>query len=91
MALLSLSLRISPATTKAAKLAILIPFLKSRIGGSAIVYATTQQDAADVVTMLKGEGIGSRCYHAGVAVADRKVIQDWFVKGPDCVVVATIA
>lgn len=41
--------------------------------------------------MLKGEGIESKCYHAGMPADERKLVQDWFVKGPDCVVVATIA
>lgn len=54
------------------------------------MYATTQADAEAVQLALKGKGIESRFYHAGVPAQERKDTQDWFLKG-EGVVIATIA
>lgn len=66
------------------------PFLKSRQGGAAIVYATTQLDAENVAAELDRRGIENSFYHAGVQAEDRKSIQDDFM-AKEGVVVATIA
>lgn len=81
---------IKPTQNYGAKLGLLIPFLKSRTGGAAIVYATTQNDVADLCTSLVASGIDAKAYHAGMAAGERKYVQDWFLAG-DGVVVATIA
>jgi superfamily II DNA helicase RecQ len=81
---------IKPALNYGSKLGLLIPFLKSRTGGAAIVYATTQNDVAELCTSLVASGIDSKPYHAGMAPGERKYVQDWFLAG-EGVVVATIA
>ncbi|ORY63806.1 ATP-dependent DNA helicase [Leucosporidium creatinivorum] len=86
----NLSLLIKPTFNLASKIALLVPFLKSRGAGGAIVYATTHSDAEKVVASLKEKGLESKFYHAGVPAEDRKATQDWFTAGQG-IVVATIA
>ena len=82
--------RSKPTFNLASKISLLVPFLQSRRGGAAIVYATTQGDAEAVQLAMRGKGIESKYYHAGVPAQERKDTQDWFLKG-EGVVVATIA
>ncbi|KAL8293238.1 hypothetical protein RQP46_000932 [Phenoliferia psychrophenolica] len=86
----NLSLRIQPTTTDENKLMHLVPFLKSRIGGAAIVYCTTHAESEKIVLALAAQGVVSKAYHAGLPAATRKAIQDEFMAG-ELVVVATIA
>lgn len=68
----------------------MVPFLKSRTSGAAIVYVTTQKDSEIVADSLKDEGIECKYYHAGLSNTERKATQEWFMEGED-VIVATIA
>ncbi|GAA5925627.1 hypothetical protein JCM1841_004791 [Sporobolomyces salmonicolor] len=87
----NLSLLIKPTFNFQSKVSLLVPFLRSRKDGAAIVYVTTQQQAVDLVTELKAQGIQDvQFYHAGMAAEDRKATQSWFMEG-NGTVVATIA
>ncbi|CDR41594.1 hypothetical protein NBRC10512_007702 [Rhodotorula toruloides] len=87
----NLSISIKPCANFKAKFAVLVPALKSRGDGAAIVYVTTQKQAEEVAQELHDlHGIEARPYHAGLKADDRKTIQDWFIGG-NGVVVATIA
>lgn len=87
----SLSISIKPCANFKAKFAVLVPALKSRGDGAAIVYVTTQKQAEEVAQELHDlHEIEARPYHAGLKADDRKTIQDWFIGG-NGVVVATIA
>ncbi|KAL8292929.1 hypothetical protein RQP46_000623 [Phenoliferia psychrophenolica] len=86
----NLELTIAPTVGEASKIALLVPFLKSRKGGAAIVYATTQQNAEDIARSLNAKDVKSEVYHAGLDAEKRKRIQDDFMKS-NGVVVATIA
>ncbi|KAM0750266.1 ATP-dependent DNA helicase [Meredithblackwellia eburnea MCA 4105] len=86
----NLTIDIQPCTTDQEKYAKLVPFLKSRKTGAAIVYSTTQQNAQDVTDELNRQGIDAKCYHAGMNAPERKDVQDWFLSGSG-VVSATIA
>jgi ATP-dependent DNA helicase RecQ len=80
-----------PAQSFNDKMSILVPFLKSRQSGGAIVYVTTQQNAVDVADGLNQKGVKSKIYHAGMPAADRKAVQESFMSGKDEVICATIA
>lgn len=86
----SLELQIKPTYNVTSKLAVLAPFLKSRKGGAAIMYATTQANTEEGAALLKTKGIESKVYHAGLPAETRKEVQNWFLAG-EGVVCATIA
>jgi superfamily II DNA helicase RecQ len=82
---------IHPVAKHKDKINILVPFLKSLNGGSAIIYVTTQAQAEDLVGELKAKNVPDvSFYHAGMKAEDRKVVQDDFVDGGG-IIVATIA
>ncbi|GAA5948668.1 hypothetical protein JCM3765_004967 [Sporobolomyces pararoseus] len=87
----NLSLLIQPVAKHKDKINILVPFLKSLNGGSAIIYVTTHSQAEDLVKELERKGIKDVAfYHAGMKPEDRKEVQDKFIDG-EGIVVATIA
>ncbi|GAA6019852.1 hypothetical protein JCM10207_003722 [Rhodosporidiobolus poonsookiae] len=86
----NLSLQIKPCLNFKSKLAVLVPFLKARKSGAAIVYVTTHSQAEDLTKELVAKDVVARAYHAGMAADARKAVQDWFIEG-EGVVVATIA
>ena len=59
--------------------------------GAAVVYVTLQKTAETVAAALAAAGIDARPYHAGLENEERAGTQDWFMRGPAPVVVATIA
>ena len=71
--------------------ALLCARLQQRDRGPTIVYVTLQKTAERVATMLAREGLPARSYHAGLKADDRAMIQDWFMRSDEAVVVATIA
>lgn len=86
-----MSISIKPCANFKAKFAVLVPALKARGDGAAIVYVTTQKQSEEVAQELRDQhGIEARPYHAGLKADDRKIVQDWFIGG-NGVVVATIA
>lgn len=69
---------------------ILLKLLRGR-EGSAIVYASTRKSVDALTSLLRGSGIPTVGYHAGLADRERKSIQDRFMRGETPVVVATNA
>jgi ATP-dependent DNA helicase RecQ len=65
--------------------------LRSREPGPTIVYVTLQRTAEKLAQRIVATGFNARPYHAGMEDTDRAEIQDWFLAGRDCIVVATIA
>src|SRR5437867_5279672 len=56
-----------------------------------IVYAGTRKNVEDIHGNLRRAGIEAAAYHAGLALPDRKAVQDHFMKASECVIVATNA
>ena len=60
-------------------------------GDAAVVYVTLQRTAETVAAALTAAGVDTRPYHAGLEDDQRAATQDWFMREPAPVVVATIA
>lgn len=58
---------------------------------SGIVYVTLQSTAERIATYLKSAGLNANAYHAGLKSDVRQQVQNEFMSGDVCVVVATIA
>lgn len=87
----SLSLLIQPCTGYKSKVSALVPVLKARGDGAAIVYVTVQKHADELAMELADtHKLEARAYHAGMAANKRKDVQEWFLAG-NGIVVATIA
>lgn len=56
-----------------------------------IVYAGTRKNVEEIYASLRRAGIEAAAYHAGLAVPERKAIQEKFMKASECVIVATNA
>lgn len=87
----NLHLHASPCGSDQQRIDLLIRRLKERPVGPAIVYVTLQKTAEQVASLLEGQGIRARAYHAGLGSEKRSEIQDAFMAADDMVVVATIA
>ena len=100
----NLHLEVRSAKNLSDKMQTLVPFLKKRKGGPAIICAsqhrcradradvTSQAQTAEVADRLKKIGMSAKMYHAGMNNDDRKLVQDAFMNSTgDMVVVATIA
>lgn len=70
---------------------LLIERLKSRPEGSTIVYVTLQRHAEDLAQFLRQYEFSARAYHAGMGPEDRTEVQEWWMRTPGAIVVATIA
>jgi ATP-dependent DNA helicase RecQ len=69
----------------------LLARLKDRPRGPTIVYVTLQRTAETVAGTLTRKGFTARAYHAGLRNEEREIVQEWFMKSSDAIVVATIA
>ncbi len=69
---------------------LLVRLLRGR-QGSSIVYAATRKNVDALTSLLAGVGIRTVGYHAGLADAERKRVQEAFMTGEAPVVVATNA
>src|SRR5437870_889837 len=56
-----------------------------------IVYAGTRKNVEEIHGNLRRAGIEAAAYHAGLALPDRKAVQEKFMKASECVIVATNA
>src|SRR2546427_4133128 len=56
-----------------------------------IVYAGTRKNVEEIYGNLRRAGIEAAAYHAGLALPDRKAVQERFMKASECVIVATNA
>ncbi|GAA5874026.1 hypothetical protein JCM3774_001587 [Rhodotorula dairenensis] len=87
----NLTLLIQPCSNYKSKVAALVPALKARGDGAAIVYVTIQKHADELATELaETHKLDARAYHAGMTADKRKDVQEWFLAG-NGIVVATIA
>jgi len=59
--------------------------------GAAIVYVTLQKTAGKVAKFLQNNGVPAEPYHAGMETDERVRVQEWWMRGTENVVVATIA
>ncbi|HEU4561840.1 MAG TPA: RecQ family ATP-dependent DNA helicase [Longimicrobium sp.] len=69
---------------------ILLKLLRGR-EGSSIVYASTRKSVDALTALLRGSGVPTVGYHAGLVDRERKNIQERFMRGETPVVVATNA
>ena len=87
----NLFLQVTPVS-RDDSLARLVQRLRARQPpGAAVVYVTLQKTAETVAAALTAAGIDARPYHAGLEDEQRAGTQDWFMRGPAPVIVATIA
>src|SRR6266852_3467471 len=63
----------------------------SRWAPVGIVYAGTRKNVEEIHGNLRRAGIEAAAYHAGLALPDRKAVQEKFMKASQCVIVATNA
>ncbi|HEY0191662.1 MAG TPA: helicase-related protein, partial [Kofleriaceae bacterium] len=69
----------------------LVELVRTRDGGTALVYASTRKNAEKYAAALKVAGMRTRVYHAGLEGAVRERAQDVFMSGQLDVIVATNA
>jgi len=66
-------------------------FLKGRRGEAGIVYALSRKRVEEVAARLAAAGLRAAPYHAGLADAERRRVQENFLRDDVQVVVATVA
>lgn len=69
----------------------LLPLLQEQETPKTIVYCYTRNQAEEICNILREAGINALCYHAGMDLAERKVVASEFRNNKIPVVVATIA
>jgi ATP-dependent DNA helicase RecQ len=69
----------------------LMAFLDGRRNEAGIVYALSRKRVEEVAARLGAEGIAAGAYHAGLPDAERKRVQEAFLRDDLQVVVATVA
>ena len=69
----------------------LTAFLKGRRGEAGIVYALSRKRVEEVATKLAATGLKAAAYHAGLPDAERKRVQEAFLRDDVQIVVATVA
>jgi ATP-dependent DNA helicase RecQ len=85
----NLHLEVREVTTTADKVRSIVDL--SRWGPLGIVYAGTRKNVEDLHGHLRRAGIVTAAYHAGLSAADRKAVQERFMRSQECVIVATNA
>jgi len=66
-------------------------FLEKREDDAGIVYCLSRKRVEEVAQKLAQDGVKAAAYHAGLAAAERKRVQDAFLRDDLQVVVATVA
>ncbi|OGQ96978.1 MAG: ATP-dependent DNA helicase RecQ [Deltaproteobacteria bacterium RIFOXYD12_FULL_57_12] len=66
-------------------------FLKNRVDEAGIVYCLSRKRVEQVVDRLVTAGFSAAAYHAGLAAAERKAVQDDFLRDDIRIIVATVA
>ena len=69
----------------------LVPWMRERATGSAIVYAATVRHVDALQTLFRVEGIPATSYHCRQRAQDRAAAQDAFMTGAVPVIIATNA
>jgi ATP-dependent DNA helicase RecQ len=72
-------------------LAQLFHYLDEHKNESGIIYCTSRRRTEELSQKLTAKGLQARCYHAGLAIAERQTVQDLFIKDKLDIVVATVA
>jgi len=85
----NLYLEVREVGTSAEKIRAIIEL--ARWGPVGIVYAGTRKNVDEIYANLRRAGIETAAYHAGLAPADRKAVQERFMSASECVIVATNA
>ncbi|MFI5387562.1 MAG: RecQ family ATP-dependent DNA helicase, partial [Fimbriimonadales bacterium] len=70
---------------------LLVSRLRERSAGPTIVYVTLQKTAEAVADHLAQHNLPARAYHAGMEAETRHEVQEWWMREPAGIVVATIA
>ncbi|MEM1201981.1 MAG: RecQ family ATP-dependent DNA helicase [Acidobacteriota bacterium] len=65
--------------------------VRSRDGGSAVVYCATRRSTAELARQLEARGIAAAAFHAGLGAAEKRRVLEGFSSGESPVVVATNA
>jgi len=66
-------------------------FLESRRDESGIVYALSRKRVEEITEKLRADGFKAAAYHAGLPAAERRQVQDNFIRDDLQIVVATVA
>ena len=69
----------------------LLRFLEARKDTSGIVYALSRKRVEEIAGHLQDRGWSAAAYHAGMSAADRKDVQERFIRDELMIVVATVA
>ena len=69
----------------------LLASLEKHRGESAIIYCTARKSTEEMAHTLSRRGFKAEAYHAGLEPADRRAVQDRFIRDETPIVVATIA
>jgi ATP-dependent DNA helicase RecQ len=69
----------------------LMKFLSAHEGEAGIVYALSRKRVEEVATRLGEAGLSAAAYHAGMGDAERRRVQDLFLRDELQIVVATVA
>ncbi len=85
----NLFIEVLPVRGDADKLGRLVALARAHPPG--LVYAATRKNVDKVVGALRSNGLEALGYHAGMADAERTIVQDAFVRGTAPIVVATNA
>src|SRR5215470_7969670 len=85
----NLYLEVREIATNAEKIRSIIEL--ARWAPLGIVYAGTRKNVEDIHASLRRAGIETAAYHAGLALPERKAVQDKFMSASRCVIVATNA
>jgi ATP-dependent DNA helicase RecQ len=85
----NLYLEVREVSTNAEKIRSIIEL--ARWAPLGIVYAGTRKNVEDIHANLRRAGIDTAAYHAGLALPERKAVQDKFMSASQCVIVATNA
>jgi ATP-dependent DNA helicase RecQ len=70
---------------------LIVSRLRERPPGPTIVYVTLQKTAENIANHLGQHNLPARAYHAGMESQVRHEVQEWWMKEPAGIVVATIA
>ena len=69
----------------------LLALMEKHRGESAIIYCTARKATEEMAHTLSRRGFKAEAYHAGLEPADRRAVQDRFIRDETPIVAATIA
>ncbi len=69
----------------------LFNYLAEHKNESGVIYCTSRRRTEELSQKLMAKGLKARCYHAGLPLEERQLVQDLFIKDEVDIVVATVA